>query len=76
MDTKKIYCWEEGSDWREYTASDFNEEKRNNSKIKDWGMALAAEVPGLNSLDIWWNGLDPAGKYSSQMKSINEVPSK
>jgi prepilin-type N-terminal cleavage/methylation domain-containing protein len=73
IDTKKIYCWEDGSDWREYTASDFNAEK--SSKITNWGMALAAEVPGLNSLEIWWNGLNPKD-YPSQMKSINEVPSK
>jgi prepilin-type N-terminal cleavage/methylation domain-containing protein len=77
MDTKKIYCWEEGSEWREYTAADF-ENDRKTYKYKDisnWGSALAAGVPGLNSLAIWWNGLDPT-KYSSQMKSINEVPSK
>jgi hypothetical protein len=75
MDTKKIYCWEEGSDWREYTASDFENEKKSNRKITNWGTALAAGVPNLNSLDIWWNGLNPKD-YSSEMEFINQAPIK
>jgi prepilin-type N-terminal cleavage/methylation domain-containing protein len=74
LDTRQIYCWEQGSEWREYTAADF-ENDRNTYKYKDisnWGSALAAGVPGLKSLKIWWNGLNP-DNYSSGMAFINET---
>jgi hypothetical protein len=72
LDTQKIYCWEKGSAWREYTASDFRQDKTDYryKNISNWASALAAGVPGLNSLDIWWNGLSP-NKYD--MTSINNT---
>jgi prepilin-type N-terminal cleavage/methylation domain-containing protein len=58
LDTKRIYCWEEGSDWREYTDSDLANDKKQYGSSCVWSTAAAVGISGVNPLQIWWNGLN------------------